>query len=273
MPLERLPLANNSLRTLRQAVAEYGPLFDLLALRTRDYILWQDHFQGDTLNATYALSTSSGATAWAINAGAGGRVVGITGNTDNERATLYVPTSTLTGNMDACISAKVQLSAIASVKCEIGFSNDPTTVGFIDNLDAGTNVPTLVAGATDGVVAIFDVDAARDNWQFAGARASTAWRDSTLGAAAGTGITHPVPVADTYQWVTVRLLRSERGATDQMSAELYVDGVLKAKKVDAAIDGTVAVYPYILVMNRATNANVTMRMDAWEYYALPDVTA
>ena len=270
---ERFPIAAHDLRTLRNATPGHGPLFDLLAPLTRDYIWFTDHFLGDLLRDEYAVATGSGATAWVVNAGLGGRVVGITGNTDNSQACLYIPTSTFTGNIDPVISARVQLSAIADVKCEIGFCNDPTAVGFIDSLDAGTNVPTLVAAQTDGVVAIFDVDAARDNWQFAGARAGTAWRDSTLGAAAGTGITHPVPAADTYQWITVRLLRSERGATDQMSAELYVNGVLKAKKADGAIDGTVAVYPYVLVMNRATNANVTMRMDRWDIMALPDIAA
>lgn len=270
---ERLPLSIYNLNELRRAVGAHGPLYDMLALHTRDYIYFSDDFLGDLLRDEYAVSTSSGATAWVVNAGLGGRVVGITGNTDNERATLYIPTSTWTGDINCILSARVQLSAIADVKCEVGFCNDPTAVGFIDNLDAGTDVPTLVSGQTDGVVAIFDVDAARDNWQFAGARASTAWRDPTLGAAAGSGITHPTPAANTYQWITVRLRRSERGATDQMSADLYVDGVLKATKTDGAIDGTVAVYPYVLVMNRATNANVTMRMDYWHVYAIRDIAA
>ena len=270
---ERFPAPNINFDLLRQAVGGHGQFYDLLAHLSRDMIVYEDDFLGDLLRDEYAVSTSAGATAWAANAGLGGRVVGITGNTDNERATLYIPTSTFTGNIDVCLEARVQLSAIASVKCEIGFCNDPTAVGFIDNLDAGTDVPTLVAAQTDGVVAIFDVDAARDNWQFAGARASTAWRDSTLGAAAGSGITHPVPAANTYQWIGVRLLRSERGDTDQMSAELWVDGVRKAQKVDGAIDGTVAVYPYILVMNRASSANVTMRLDYWRIRAIRDIAA
>lgn len=270
---ERFPLVNNNLHTLRKAYG-YGPRFDLHALHTRDYLYIAEHFFGGVTVANRGLTTTtgSGATAWAINAAAGGRAIGVTGNTDDSQATMHYGTSQITGDMDAVWNVCFQLSAVADVKAEIGFSNDPTTVGAINNLDAGSNVPTLVSTITDCVVAIYDVDAARDNWQFAGARASTAWRDSTLGAAAGSGITHPTPAAGTYQWIQVVLRRVDL-ATDDMVAVFYVDGVEEAYRNTGAVSNTTAIYPYVMVQNRAANANVTARVRMLELYALYDTSA
>ena len=269
---ERFPLVNNNLHTLRRITGR-GVLQDILALRTRDYIYWSDDFLGDALAGRYATKESGSTTAAAVNAGQGGRVVIVTSTNDDSHGALYMPTSTFIGDMDPVISARIKLSAITTVKCEVGFVDAPTTDALsIDNLDAGSNVPTLIGGISDTCVAIFDTDSSQDNWQFAGGDTGTAWRDATLGAAAASGVTHPTPAADTYQWITVVLRRIDLD-TDDMDAVFFVDGVEEAYKRGDAIANAASIYPFVTVQSRAGTASRTLTMDAWEIYALRDTSA
>lgn len=269
---ERFPLVTNNLAALRAWTPGLGPEYDFHALRTRDYVYWFDDFIGDTLNATYATTVGTGATAAAlVSNGRTGRVELVTGTTDDAQSTLRFPTSALQGDDNPVLSARFMLSAITTVKVEMGFSNDPTTAGAIDSLDAGS-APTLIAGVTDATVAIFDTDAARTNWQFAGADTSTAWRDATLNAAAGAGITHPTPTASTMQWLTVALRRRDL-ATDDMDAVFFVDGSEEAYRTGGANANTVNLFGYVMVQARAGSASRTLTMDAWELIAMRDTGA
>lgn len=269
---ERLPLRNDTLRELRRFTVR-GHLQDWLSMLSRDYVVYNDDFLGDTIRAEWATTATSNATAAAISAGLHGRVNLVSGATDDGLSTLRMPSSTTTGDQDAIFSARLFLSSVANVKVEVGFSNDPTltATGSIDNLDAGSDVPTLGAGITDAVVAIFDTDSTQDNWQFAGARASAAWRDATLGDAPASGVTHPTPAANSYQWITVALVRVDL-ATDDMNAYFYVDGALEASKNLGAVANATALYPYVLVQSRSA-ASRTLTLDAVRFRAVRDTSA
>lgn len=255
---ERFPLIENTFDTVRR-ITTRGLLYDMLALHTRDMVVWEDDFLGDALHSGYATNTSgTGAVAAAIASNAlGGATQLVTGTDDNGYSTLYLGSENFTADQDAIVVARVKMSAITTVKVEVGFIDDGTAAGAINALDTPT------ATATDAVCAIFDTDATEDNWQFAGVRNGTAWSDATVDTA---------PVADTYQWIGVVLKRINL-ATDNVMAELWIDGVKKATKSLDAVSNTVSMAPYIFAQARAASASRTVTCDYLSAYQLRDTSA
>lgn len=230
-----------------------GALFDYLNWQSPQTFGFFDHFIGDVaVGSRYpGYDTATNGTAAAAAAltadGPGGIITLVTGTDDNGHSGLYTGDANYTGDNNARVTARIKLSAITSVKCEIGFTDATADAGAINALDTPT------ATADDCAVAIFDTDATEDNWQFAGARATTAWSVATVDQA---------PVADTYVWVTVALDRINL-ATDNMRARMYLGTKMVAEKTLDAISNTVALYPFILVQARAGSATRTLTCDAW----------
>lgn len=252
---ERLPLA---LDFIEQARAQHarGYLFDKAALSSLDIGKWDDHFLGDTLNGTYLTSVSGSGTAAAlVGSGRGGRLRLENAGADDSSSALYLATGTDAGNFigndNPLIMVRLTCSAITNIKIEVGFTDATTDTGAINALDTPT------ATATDCAVAIFDTDATEDNWQFAGARAGTAWSVATVDIA---------PVAATFDWVGVGLQRTDL-ATDQMNAYMYLgnDGRVKrvASKITGAISNTAVLVPYIFCQTRVVTTQKYIDVDAW----------
>lgn len=233
-----------------------GTLFDLLNWHTPQTFIHEDHFLGDIAIATRepGYTTQSNGTSAAVpaltSAGAGGTVEFVTGTDDNGYSGLYTGAANWTADNNPRMTARVKLSAITGVKIEVGFTDAASDAGAINALDT----PTVTAD--DCACAIFDTDATEDNWQFAGARATTAWSIATVDQA---------PVADTYQWITVALDRIDLG-TDNVRARMFIGSKLVADKTLNAIANTVALFPYVFVQCRAGSASRTGTLDyfaAW----------
>lgn len=231
-----------------------GNHFDWLNMLSLDTITYGDDFIGDIAIATRepGYDTGNNGTSSAVAAldanSAGGTASMVTGTDDNGDSLLACGAGLhLTADMNPRFSARIKLSAITTVKCEIGFTDVGSDRGAINALDTPT------ATANDAVVAIFDTDATEDNWQFAGVRSTTAWSDATVDVA---------PVAATYTWITVALNRVDL-ATDNVDAYLYIDGVLKASKKLDAISNTAPILPWVYVQARAGSASRTLTIDRW----------
>jgi hypothetical protein len=243
-------------RTAIARLKSIGPLFDLLNFHSPQTFKHEDHFLGDIAIATRepGYTTSSNGTSAAVpvltSAGAGGTVEFVTGTDDNGYSGLFSGAANWTADNNPRMAARVKLSAITGVKIEVGFTDATGDAGAINALDTPT------ATADDCACAIFDTDATEDNWQFAGARATTAWSIATVDQA---------PVADTYQWITVALDRINLD-TDNVRARMYIGNKLVAEKSIGAIANTTALFPYVFVQCRAGSASRTGTLDyfaAW----------
>jgi len=233
-----------------------GTLFDFLNWHSPQTFRHEDHFLGDIAIATRepGYTTASNGTSSAVPvltaAGAGGTVEFVTGTDDNGYSALYTGSANWTADNNPRMCAIFKSSAITGVKIEIGFTDATGDAGAINALDTPT------ATADDCVCAIFDTDATEDNWQFAGARATTAWSIATVDQA---------PVADTYQLITVALDRINLG-TDNVMARMFIGNKCVATKTLDAIANTTALFPYVFYQCRAGSASRTGTLDyfaAW----------
>lgn len=270
---ERFPISQRTRATVRKFRLRSHE-FDFFNYATVDTVKYETDFLGDTIDAT--LATGGAGTAAALQSGdAGGTVDLVTGGVDNQCSILYLPDLNFTADMNPVLAVRLYVSSIASGNVQIGWSSS-AAAGVLGATGIGTIVSPLAATptlntATDTVVATYDLSSALTNpsyWRMAGARNSTAWlvtpttTDSALRA----------PTASTYQWIVLRLCRSERGATDQSDAYLEINGVEVAHQGDGAITNTTAITPFVLI--GATSATSrTLTLDYLGVWADRDINA
>ena len=206
---------------------------------------WDDHFQGDTLHGGYQ-STASGAAsvAAAISTGAVGGAILLDAGTDNGGRSDLSLGLHYTAQRNAVIWARVQLSAIGSVKCEIGFTD------VISGTDAGAvNVKaTPTFNANDFVGWVIDTTN-NANWEGMGVAATVA--ATTLAA----GISH---TAATYEWMGVAL--AEDGKAKFMRLTANGRKTYESAWQNAFVTEDTLLTPWVFVQNRSA-ANRTCLID------------
>ena len=117
----------------------------------RDVVFWFDDFTQNiaaNLSDHYTLGTDAGATAFAKNAGIGGRVQGNTGATDEEAVSLLTGAD-WNGDQQCGMEIRWQVNAVGTTPLgyETGFTDPQTddTLPAVDDIDT----PSIANGATD----------------------------------------------------------------------------------------------------------------------------
>ena len=108
-----------------------------------------------TLTDWFTLGTDSGATAFAFNAGDGGRIQGATGTTDNNAVAILTGANWL-GDQNCGMEVKWQVDDLTDYSFEVGFT-DPLsddTLPAVDDIDT----PSVSNGAADIAVIHLDTD-------------------------------------------------------------------------------------------------------------------
>lgn len=231
-----------------------------------DMVKWEEDFLGDTLIGSYQTQADAGATALAITAPTSsvpfGTATMVTGATDDDasRASLGLH---YRGEYNAVMAAIVSMSAITSIKVEVGWHDTTASAG-----EAVVNVlATPTYTGTDGACWIFDTDDT----------GNVAWQG--VGVANGTGITKVEPTsignADgdaapntnvrellivALREGSARFLRGDNIANDDRWAITYDSGWNAS-----AVTATVSLTPWLMVQARSA-ASRTLTIDylgAW----------
>ena len=235
-------LTRQELRKVLGGIDDVYPFFEDLIF---DINKWDDDFQGDTLHGGYQ-STASGASAAAaaINTGAvGGQVRLTTGTDDNGRSDLSLGLHYY-GQNNAIVAARVALSAVSTVKLEVGFTDvlSGTDAGAVDVL----TTPTFNAADWVGFCLDTDLDA---NFRFLGVAAGTA---SSVVATA-----RP-PTAATFEWYVVQLsdTRARGFILTASGGEVYSTGW-----ITGAVTADVLLTPWVFAQSRAVSASRNCDID------------
>lgn len=180
---------------LRKKIGGRDGLYQFLEYYSVGVSKWEDDFKGDTLDGKYQSTASgTGAVAAATNDGAeNGECRLVTGTDNGGRSDLSLGRHYY-GQNNAIIAVRLKVSAITSVKIEVGFTD------VISGTDAGAvaTKATPTFNATDCAVWILDTTN-NANWE---------------GVATPTGDTNPAttvaagraPVAATFETMMVALV-------------------------------------------------------------------
>lgn len=270
MPLPNiLAPVHRSLDSLKRQQGNSEFFRDYLASLSLDHAaVWDDDFQGDTLHGGYQTAADAGATALAITAPTSavrhGRATMVTGATSDEQSIMSLGLHYY-GENGAVMYALVALSAITTVKVEIGFSDQTastTTPAIVNSLSGET------ATATDGACWIFDTaDSGNVGWQGFGVANGTvaAKYEPTVINYDGDND----PNAGEYELFSVEL----RGSSARFRRGDFVSsaGTDLARKLTMTADSgwlasmvtaTVALTPHVLVQCRTTSSR-TLTLDAF----------
>lgn len=270
---ERVVLANPSVRNLKRGFLR-GLEYDFMYRLTDDYVAHNDDFLEAALSSTWTtngVGTEAPAIAGSV---ASGELNLVTTATSGDSNSLYRPGQVWLPNNNCFISARIKLPSIASIKVEIGFTDSAASavIGATANgsVNSLASTPTLNTGASDVVCAIMDTAsglATPGNWRMVAAKAGV----TQLMTPAGTTPALVAPVAATYQTITVALVRNELGATDDVTAFLYVNGV-RVGQINSATTALALMNPYVIVVTRAAAAK-TATLDFVRIGAQRDPTA
>jgi hypothetical protein len=236
---------------LRQKTGGRAWMRDLFALNAFDITKWEDNFLGDALRGEYS------ATATGVD-GSHDKVAGSL----NGESTLDVGAGTAAddeygglplglewaGDNNAIFCCRLKLSAITTVKVEVGFTDALADAGAVATLAT----PSFTA--TDCAVWVFDRDDTA-TWQGVGAKAGTAptkIEDSDIAA----------PVAGTYQTMIVQL-QGDAARFIQLNANHEL--IYESAWVANAIEGGTKVTPWVFIQNRASQAR-SVTMDYFNCY-------
>ena len=149
---------------------------------------------------------------------------------------------TYRGDLNAFIAVRLQLDAITTVKCEVGFSD------AIDDTGAVNVLATPSWTATNAAVWAFDTDdAVTTTWQILGVAAGTAATKNT----AATFGTRPTPVAATYETLMIEL---RDGVAKFRAASAAGDITYESDWMASAITLTTNLTPWVFVQSRAGSA-------------------
>lgn len=235
---------------LKRVLGGRSNLYPFIELYTLDTALWDDDFMSGALDTGYQ-STASGAAsvAAAISTGAAnGAILLDAGTADNGRSDLSLGLH-FQGQLNAVIAARVQLSAITSVKLEVGFTD------VVSGTDAGAvaTKATPTFNATNCAVWVLDTD---DNAFWEGVAAEAGAAATTVEAAIS-------PTAATYEWLIVALKDD-----DARYIRLNANGLMtyeSAWQVNA-ITLTTLLTPWIFVQNRSATQRTALidRLMVWQ---------
>ena len=239
---------------LRQKTGGRAWMRDLFALNAFDITKWEDNFLGDALRGEYsAVSTGGGDASHdklagslngesTLDVGDGGT------SSDNEYGGLPLGLE-WAGDNNAIFCCRLKLSAITTVKVEVGFTDALADAGAVNVLAT----PSFTA--TDCAVWVFDTDDTA-TWQGVGAKAGTAptkIEDSDIAA----------PVAGTYQTMIVQL-QGDAARFIQLDANHGL--IYESAWVANAIEGGTKVTPWVFVQNRTGSIDRLVTMDYFNCY-------
>lgn len=284
MPVPRLPLTLPFRSALRKVYTR-GTKYDYLNLMSLDTIKYEEDFLGTLAAVPTQFSTGGAGTAAAASALAlGGALQLVTTAANLTGSALWMGQSNYTADQNPLLAVRVKLSAITAVKVEIGFSDNinantlaASGVGlFISPLVSPPTMVVLSAGQTDtAVAAILDTTSVvapttTANWRLATAKGATP-TTQLVTPSTSTPAANIAPVANTYQWIEVRLRRIAI-ASEDIAADLYVNQVLVATVATGAATYNKALFPYIIVIDNGS-ASRTLTIDKWFIVADRDTTA
>ena len=236
-----------STKNIRQAGDSFRRLQQ--EIRGWDVVLHEDDFLGDALDARYpAATTGVDGSFDKIASALGGTAtidVGDGANSgDNEYGGVGLGGLEWKGDNNCFTIARIQISAITTVKVEFGFSDSFADAGAVNGLAAGS------ATADDAAVWVFDTDDTA-TWQtFAVNGGGTPTKNEAA--------TIVAPVAATYQYMGV-FLEGNNAIFKQWDASgnRVGDDLVHA----AGIEGGTAVGPWLFVQNRTGTIDRLVTID------------
>lgn len=236
---------------LKRSVGGRDGRYGFLERLTLDMFIWDDDFAGDQFRydatapgAYQSTASGTGSAAAAIVTTGNDRLNGCclldAGSDDNGRSDLSLGVH-LRADLNPVIAVRLKMSAITSVKVEVGFTD------VVSGTDAGAiNVKATPSfTATDCAVWIIDTD---DNANWEGVAADSGTGATTVEAAIS-------PTADTFEWMVVAL--REYDSTNSIAAAKYLrlDGngykTYESAWQSAAISSDALLTPWVFVQNRS----------------------
>ena len=234
---------------------------EFLQMNSFDICKWEDDFLSGVLTTSvYTSSAGGAATAFAVlapsaSANEWGVIRGVTGTTDDQAVALSLPLQ-CKGDYNAVMAVRYRISAITTVKIEIGFRDTVASqTGTVNVL----NTPSF--SATNGCCWAFDTDATVDTWAAEGVKASSAATGVTLATTAGGA----APVVDTYQTMVVALME-DNAYFSRYSADGRKQG--DTIMLTDCNTGSVNLAPTVYVQNRAGSASRNFDIDFFKMWQL-----
>ncbi len=206
-----------------------------------------DDFNEDTINLDrWALTKDASGTDYAIAAGAGGTIAGITHAASGSGVGIN-GINNWYGDLNCGMEVRMKLSTIASGLFEVGFAD--TATDFKDPLVTDVDTPTLGNGGGDVAAIVRDLSQTLKT-------AALVTVGSTPYAAAKSDLGTYAPAADTYFTARVQLIGNNVfGAIFDATGGLVVSTSMSNK-----IEGGTAVRPYVNVTATASTA-ITSTID------------
>lgn len=244
---------------LKRFMGGRDKLYPYLEYRTADsVILWEDDFIGGIDVATYRYGSITNGTSAAITGSVASTTNGIcrltTGTTDDGYAAIFpnygasLKGACALGNNSPVIWARIKVSAITTVKIEVGFTDADDDTGAVLALAT----PTVTAD--DCAVWCFDTDDSGGGTYWQGVFAAAA----TPGTKVEPAVATVTPVAAQYEWLGVAILGDK---VKFMHADQYGNPDYESAWQASAITATDALVPWIFVQSRAGSASRTLDID------------
>ena len=234
---------------------------EFLQMNSFDICKWEDDFLSGVLTTSvYTSSAGGAATAFAVlapsaSANEWGVIRGVTGTTDDQAVALSLPLQ-CKGDYNAVMAVRYRISAITTVKIEIGFRDTVASqTGTVNALD------TPSFSATNGCCWVYDNDATVETWAAEGVKATAAATGVTLATTAGGA----APVVDTYQTMVVALME-DNAYFSRYSADGRKQG--DTIMLTDCNTGSVNLAPTVYVQNRAGSASRNIDIDFFKMWQL-----
>ena len=250
--LPRLPTAEE----ITKRLSGQNYLLELLQMRSLDCKFWMDDFDGDAVLGEWAtLTNGAGAVALAVSNdllnGVGRMTTGtaLSGYSGASLRTCY------RADMNCVVACRLQLSAITTVKCEVGFTDAVGDAGAVNAL--GNDGAAATFTATDAAVWAVDRDTSSALWQAVGVDSGTvATKINPTSDQVG-------PAAATYETLIVAL--QEYDVTNRRAAAKFIrlnsDGHLTyesdwMREINSGgISSDILLTPWVFVQARAASAS------------------
>ena len=284
MAVPRIPLTLPFRTTLRRVYTR-GIKYDLWNTAMLDTVLYEQDFLGNQASIPGEFTAGGAGTPAAVSALAlGGALQLVTTGVNLTGSSMWMGQSNYTADQNPVLTVRVKLSAITAVKVEIGFADNinantlaASGVGlFISPLVSPPTMVALSAGQTDtAIAAILDTTSAvapttSANWRLVSAKGAGP-TTQLVTPSTSTPAAFIAPVANTYQYITLRLRRIAI-ASEDVAADLYVNQSLLATIPTGAGTFNKALFPYIIVVDNGSSSR-TLTIDKWFIVADRDTTA
>ena len=221
-----------------------------------DIVTWEDDFLGDSLDAKYpAATTGVDGSFDKIAGGISGEAtidVGDGANSaDNEYGGIGLGGLEWKGDLNCFTVARIKQSALATCKVEFGFTDSFGDAGAVNDLAAGS------ATADEAAVFVVDTDDTTTWQHFTVKAGGTPVKDETLIYNDVAGTATVTPIADTYQYMGV-FLEGDNAIFKTWDAS---GSLVSSVGISGAIEGGVAVGPWLFVQNRAGTIDRLVTID------------